>query len=284
MDKYFKIVKRFRGADALWTNNSTASTILNNEFFNVQTIENASVILSDFEFSSDISTTATADSNTSVSEFITYFDLSINSIGNSVANLSEINFESNFSISASGNANYQLIDFDLVSNVDLTANGSAETSIEILDSTIRIDGFNFEANSSVNFTEFNSSFNFDVSAIGNSIANIVNLQLINSLEISAYSDSEVSIEPFENSFEFSITASFLDLSKNEVVFLKSYMTKKIAFAFNSEKQHKCYSYSTNKNINKSKITNEINNLSLITYFVNAKSRITNSVKTNSKIV
>ena len=40
MDKYFKTVSPLKGGRLVWNNNSPASTILNNEFFETETAKN----------------------------------------------------------------------------------------------------------------------------------------------------------------------------------------------------------------------------------------------------
>ena len=59
MGKYFKIVNRIRGGNALWSNSSPASVVLNNEFFTVQqssgTIYDAVLTLSSSHLASTLS-------------------------------------------------------------------------------------------------------------------------------------------------------------------------------------------------------------------------------------
>ena len=59
MGKYFKIINRIRGGNALWSNSSPASVVLNNEFFTVQqssgTIYDAVLTLSSSHLASTLS-------------------------------------------------------------------------------------------------------------------------------------------------------------------------------------------------------------------------------------
>ena len=43
MGKYFKIINRIRGGNALWSNSSPASVILNNDFFGIASVSSVTV-------------------------------------------------------------------------------------------------------------------------------------------------------------------------------------------------------------------------------------------------
>ena len=239
MASYTKIVNRYRGGDAIWTNQSNASTIIVNDFFGTSndpdppidgsaTVTTANIILS----SNAIIAKGSANSVISLSNFI------INS-NSAVAKGSSNVIVSNSSLVV--NANSVIAISNAIANtsnssISFTANnviaiGSANAFVTQLNSLLSANGISAKGSGNSTVSSENISFNaLNVFATGENASEVI--ANVNTANITIKLNNVIAYQ--------------LDVSKNEVLLCVSIVINKIEFNSQIKSEIIWESYISNK--------------------------------------
>jgi hypothetical protein len=197
MASYTKIVKRYRGGDAIWTNKSNASTIIVNDFFGLSNPEpptGGSVTVSALSLTSVLNASIAKGSATKIVNTID----SVLSINNATAK-------------GSAFKSVSVIDSSLLLN-SVTVKGSANVSTNTIDSILSINNANAIGSA---FVQTNTLDSFlELNLVGASGGTVINARV-------APLVLEMLLNP--------VTAFILDTEENEILELNSYITNKILF-------------------------------------------------------
>lgn len=192
MGSYTKIVKRYRGGDAIWTNKSNALNIIVNDFFGAQPSGNINVNVTPL-----LSTLAVNSVSIAVSQIKAVSTLILTSQLNPVV----------ASVSV----------FKVVSVITaLVQLSSVLTSVSVS-----------RAVSSLNCNTEINNVNVLINANVDEVSLNVNLELLN---VTAFAESNVNVNVLPlllNALLNTATATVLDTSQNEILRLKSYFTNEL---------------------------------------------------------